>query len=133
MLNFIFGKDTKSVRTFNFITSFGWLVIIVFALYKPNTVALPHIMLENYVSQLIFASLTCLFCLLSFTAVDYRRRLFKVMCLLLGSLFQSITAVYYVTIYPPLDLMLLVCSGFALWFFLAVLYIIRYEGLRDVK
>lgn len=126
--------STVSARLTNGITSSVWLIVIILHKYNWMPLHLDTSEDMHLYGHIGFCIATIFFTSFSFLILnDYSKRLCKVFSLLLGSLFHSITAAYFVTIFPPLDLMLLVCSGFALWFLLAALYIIKSEGLRYVS
>ena len=78
----------------------------------------------------ILTGLTVLFAIIGFSSEKDKRQLFKVAGLIFGSLTQAILASFYISVYPPFEPMLIVCSLLSTWFLGAVMYIAYVEGME---
>lgn len=131
-LKLLYGKDTRSVRTFNFAIHVIWVYLILVHLSNLSAVYLPTNIVDNHALILGLAITTVIVTLGSFIESDEWKLKVKYMSLTLGGFTQSIIAIQYIRIFPPLSIMVIVCTALALWFIGGALYI-KYAYERDVE
>lgn len=128
----VFGKDTRTAQWYNVILAILWVGIFIANIYCDVLVYLPYAVREIAGTVVVIYSLVILFALLAFRCTGRPKQMFKSFALLLGSLAQAIIANRYVTDYPPLDVALIISTGFSLLFVGAVIYIVLCEGVDGV-
>lgn len=133
MLKWLFGTGTRSVQTFNLCINTIWLSILALHLTGFILLDLPDILIKNVGVLILGSIIVNVLGFTSFLVTGFRHQLFKIGALLLNSLLQAIIATFYVTKYPPFEMIILVNVSFSIWFLLAVLYISKMEGLDGIK
>lgn len=118
MLNRLYGRDTRNVRIYNLGFHSIWFMLCVSHIFGVIEVDLPNTF-EPRGTQLVWLLLACI--LSSFVSLIpehccKNRDLYKYLSLLLGALIEFIIAYKYVTIYPPLNLMVIVSTYLGFWF-----------------
>jgi len=129
VLHQLYGRDTRSAQVVNAIVSTVWTLLISLHIYGVITVDLPMNVEESPQMTITLLLSSAGFGVWGMLARDKQKQVFKIFSFLLGSVSQVILANGFFTKYPPFELMMLVCTGMSLWFFLAVFFILRCEGL----
>lgn len=132
LLNTIYGRDTRSAQVLNILFSGLW--VIGLALHSLGVVALdlPEIMLPSVHDLLIVAAVSMIFSVLGMLTKGRQHQVIKFFGLSLGAVLQGILANGYFTVYPPLEVMLVINLAVAFWFIGALLYIAKCEGLNGI-
>lgn len=128
LLNTIYGSDTRSAQVLNIL--FSWLWVIGLALHTTGIVLLdlPSIMLPVVNDLLLVATISTLFSAIGLVTKGRQHQVLKFFGLSLGAVLQGILANGYFTVYPPLDVMLVINLAVVFWFLGALLYIAKCEG-----
>lgn len=131
LLNKLFGRDTRPAQVINMIVSIIWFVAFLLHLNDHVEVELPQMVVTNLsiIGYMVVA--TVLFGLVGLFTKGRPHQVFKSFGLVLGSLIQAVLANGYVTEYPPLDMLIVVCTGLSIWFLLAAFYIFKCEGINE--
>lgn len=120
LLKGLFGKDIRSVRVMNAGVHLMWTYLIVTQLAGLASVNLPSPSSADIATILGLSIATVIVTLYTFI---FRTSLkAKYVSFTLGSLTQVIIGIQYLTLYPPLDIMVVVSIGFSIWLFLCALY-----------
>lgn len=125
ILKCLYGVDTRNIRIYNLGFHLMWFILCVSHIYEILEIDLPNTF-EPRVSTLVWLLLACLFTsLISLIPEHYcrNRDLYKYISLLLGSLIEFIIAYKYVTIYPPLNPMVIVATYLGFWFLGGALFV----------
>ena len=132
LLNTIYGRDPRSAQVLNILFSGLW--VIGLALHSLGVVALdlPEIMLPSVHDLLIVAAVSMIFSVLGMLTTGRQHQVIKFFGLSLGAVLQGILANGYFTVYPPLEVMLVINLAVAFWFIGALLYIAKCEGLNGI-
>lgn len=132
LLNTIYGRDTRSAQVLNIIFSGLW--VIGLSLHSLGVVALdlPAILLPGVHDLFIVAAVSMIFSVLGMLTKGKKHQVIKFYGLSLGAVLQGILANGYFTVYPPLDVMLVINLAVAFWFLGALLYIAKCEGLDGI-
>lgn len=132
-LQSMFGNGTRSVQSINFSTNIVWFILISLPLIN-IPIDVPAMLYTDTTYLHILCGMSIILSLIGFlTKHHHKKQLFKTAGLIFGALVQAIISSFYVTIYPPFEPMLIVCSLLSLWFLGAVLYISNIEGLYESK
>ena len=128
LLNTIYGRDTRSAQVLNIL--FSWLWVIGLALHTTGIVLLdlPSIMLPVVNDLLLVATISTLFSAIGLVTKGRQHQVLKFFGLSLGAVLQGILANGYFTVYPPLEVMLVINLAVVFWFLGALLYIAKCEG-----
>lgn len=131
LLNKLFGRDTRPAQVINIIVSILWFVAFLLHLNDHVEVELPKMVVTNLsvIGYMVVA--TVLFGLVGLFTKGRPHQVFKSFGLVLGALIQAVLANGYVTDYPPLDMLIVVCTGLSIWFLLAAFYIFKCEGINE--
>lgn len=132
LLNTIYGRDTRSAQVLNILFSGLW--VIGLALHSLGVVALdlPEILLTGVHDLFIVAAVSMIFSVLGMLTKGKKHQVIKFYGLSLGAVLQGILANGYFTVYPPLEVMLVINLAVAFWFLGALLYIAKCEGLDGI-
>lgn len=132
LLNTIYGRDTRSAQVLNILFSGLWAIGL--ALHSLGVVALdlPEIMLSSVHDLFIVAAVSMIFSVLGMLTKGKPHQVIKFYGLSLGAVLQGILANGYFTVYPPLEVMLVINLAVAFWFIGALLYIAKCEGLDGI-
>lgn len=125
ILKCLYGADTRNVRIYNLGFHAIWFMLCVSHIFGIIEVDLPNTF-EPRVTKLVWLLLACI--LSSFVSLipEYyckNRDLYKYLSLLLGALIEFIVAYKYVTIYPPLNPMVIVSTYLGFWFLGGALFV----------
>lgn len=128
VLNTLYGRDTRPAQMLNILFSTMWVVGL--SLHLTNVVALdlPAIMLPGVADMLAISVGSLIFSLLGFVTKGQRHQVLKFFGISIGAVLQGILANGYFTMYPPLEVMLVINLVVMFWFLGALLYIARCEG-----
>ena len=128
LLNTIYGRDTRSAQVLNIL--FSWLWVIGLALHTTGIVLLdlPSIMLPVVNDLLLVATISTLFSAMGLVTRGRRHQVIKFFGISLGAVLQGVLANGYFTVYPPLEVMLVINLAVVFWFLGALLYIAKCEG-----
>lgn len=129
VLYVLFGRDTRAAQVVNVFASALWGLALIIHLYAGVEVELPHHVVDHHYAIFLFVSMTMAFGVAGLLTVQRAHQIFKSFGLILGALLQAVLANGYVTEYPPLDMLIVVCAGLSVWFLLAVFYIFQCEGI----
>lgn len=131
ILQIMFGNSTRSVQSICLSTNIIWIILVSLPLINVP-IDTPKIEYGDFPYIHVLCMLSIIFSVLGFTNPkhSYRQQLFKTAGLIFGSLVQAIISSLYVTVYPPFEPMLIVCSLLSLWFLSAVIYISNIEGIK---
>lgn len=132
LLNTIYGRDTRSAQVLNILFSGLW--VIGLALHSLGVVALdlPEILLTGVRDLFIVAAVSMIFSVLGMLTKGKRHQVIKFFGISLGAVLQGVLANGYFTVYPPLEVMLVINLAVAFWFLGALLYIAKCEGLDGI-
>lgn len=128
LLNTIYGRDTRSAQVLNILFSLLW--VIGLALHTTGIVLLdlPSIMLPVVNDLLLVATISTLFSAIGLVTKGRRHQVIKFFGISLGAVLQGVLANGYFTVYPPLEVMLVINLAVVFWFLGALLYIAKCEG-----
>lgn len=128
LLNYIYGRDTRSAQVLNILFSGLW--IIGLSLHRLGVIALdlPDILLQGVHDLFIVAAVSTTFSVLGMLTKGKKHQVIKFYGLSLGAVLQGILANGYFTVYPPLEVMLVINLAVVFWFLGALLYITKCEG-----
>lgn len=128
LLNTIYGRDTRSAQVLNILFSGLW--VIGLALHTTGIVLLdlPSIMLPVVNDLLLVATISTLFSAIGVVTKGRRHQVIKFFGISLGAVLQGVLANGYFTVYPPLEVMLVINLAVVFWFLGALLYIAKCEG-----
>ena len=128
LLNSIYGRDTRSAQVLNILFSGLW--VIGLSLHTTGIVLLdlPSIMIPSVNDLLLVATISTLFSASGLMTKGKRHQVLKFFGLSLGAVLQGVLANGYFTVYPPLEVMLVINLAVVFWFLGALLYITKCEG-----
>ena len=128
LLNTIYGRDTRSAQVLNILFSGLW--VIGLSLHTTGIVLLdlPSIMLSGVNDLLLVATISTLFSAIGLVTKGRRHQVIKFFGISLGAVLQGVLANGYFTVYPPLEVMLVINLAVVFWFLGALLYITKCEG-----
>lgn len=132
MLKLFYGIDTRSVRVLNLTIHLLWAYLIITHLSGLAQVHLPEKAEPNFSLILGLAVTTIAATSLSFADNIYKMRI-KYLSLVLGSITQTLIGLKYASIYPPFDVMVLVCSILAIWFVGGAIYVKNRQGITNAN
>lgn len=130
MLKYVYGRDTRPIQWVNVILSFLWVVVMLSERLSLIPINIPNPIRQEFEALFILACATILFAVIGFATVKRAHQVIKTFALLCGALMWAVIANGYVSAYPPLDMMLFVSTALSLWFFFAVFYVVKCEGLN---
>ncbi len=131
ILSLMYGRDTRPAQVLNTLVSVLWAVVLLIQEFDMEAVNIP-VMVQSQITTCIWlCAFAVVFATLGLLTHGRPHQIFKTFALLLGALHQAIIANGYVTEYPPLDIQLVVSTVLSVWFMLAVLYVLRCEGIND--
>lgn len=130
VLSIFYGRDTRPVQWVNVILCTVWVVVMLSVHLNLIPINIPKPIQQEFEALFILASATISFAVIGFTTVKRTHQVIKTFALLCGALMWAVIANGYVSAYPPLDIMLFVSTALSLWFFFAVFYIVKCEGLN---
>ena len=124
ILKYLYGVNTRNVRIYNLGFHSIWLVFCISHIYGIIKIDLPNTFEPKY-NSLIWLMLACLVTSIASMPISRckNRDLYKYISLLLGALIEFIIAYKYVTIYPPLNLMVIVSTCLGFWFLGGALFV----------
>lgn len=131
ILSLMYGRDTRPAQVLNTLVSVLWVVLLLIQEFNIEAVNIPASIQSRIAMGIWLCALAVVFACLGLVTHGRPHQIFKTFALLLGSLHQAIIANGYVTEYPPLDIQLVVSTVLSVWFMLAVLYVLRCEGIND--
>lgn len=128
LLNYIYGRDTRSAQVLNILFSSLWVIGLL--LHRLGVVALdlPEILLQGVHDLFVVAAVSTIFSVLGMLTKGKKHQVIKFYGLSLGAVLQGILANGYFTVYPPLEVMLVINLAVVFWFLGALLYIAKCEG-----
>lgn len=129
ILRSVYGRDTRAAQMVNVFMSSVWAVLLILHNHGCIILDIPVMINNGIASVTVVAMLAVVFSALGFFTTGKQHQLFKGFGLSLGAVFYGILTNGYVSIYPPLDMMLVVCLSISLWFTGGLLYIMKCEGL----
>ena len=127
-LNAIYGRDTRSAQVLNIIFSGLWVIGLSLHTLGIVLLDLPSIMLSGINDLLVVASLSTAFSAIGLVAKGRQHQVLKFFGLSLGAVLQGVLANGYFTVYPPLEVMLVINLAVVFWLLGALLYITKCEG-----
>lgn len=127
-LNTIYGRDTRSAQVLNIIFSGLWAIGLSLHMLGVVLLDLPSIIQSGVKSLLAVTYLATAFSVIGFVTKGKQHQVLKFFGLSLGAVLQGILANGYFTVYPPLEVMLVINLALVFWFLGALLYISRCEG-----
>ena len=128
LLNFLYGRDTRTVQVLNIMFSGFWATVLILHSTDTILIDLPSIMLSGIKSLLVVAVASTLFSSIGLVTKGRQHQVLKFFGLSLGAVLQGILANGYFTVYPPLEVMLVINLAVVFWFLGALLYITKCEG-----
>lgn len=131
ILSLMYGRDTRPAQILNTLVSVLWVVLLLIQEFNIEAVNIPPVVQSQIVMGIWLCTLAVVFACLGLVTYGRPHQIFKTFALLLGALHQAIIANGYATEYPPLDIQLVVSTVLSVWFMLAVLYVLRCEGIND--
>jgi len=131
ILSLMYGRDTRPAQILNTLVSVLWAVLLLIQEFNVAAVNIPASIQSQIAMGIWLCALAVVFACLGLVTHGRPHQIFKTFALLLGSLHQVIIANGYATEYPPLDIQLVVSTVLSVWFMLAVLYVLRCEGIND--
>lgn len=132
VLRHIYGEGTKPTRVTNIVLSSIWLCMLILSKLGYVWLFVPPLILEGFRTATIIALFSIVFTVLSLLTEGHRARTFSFFGISLGAVLQGVLANGYVSVYPPLDMMLVLCFAIMVWFVGALLYIVKCEGYYGV-
>lgn len=129
ILRSIYGQDTRAAQMVNVFMSSVWAFLLSLQYMGWIILDTPSMLNSSMPRIIAIAVLAVVFTVLGFLTSGKQHQVFKCFGLSLGAVFYGILTNGYVSIYPPLDMMLVVCLSISIWFTGGLLYIIRCEGL----
>ena len=128
LLNSIYGRDTRSAQVLNILFSGLW--VIGLSLHTTGIVLLdlPSIMIHGVRDLLVVSVASMVFSSIGLVTKGRQHQVLKFFGLSLGAVLQGILANGYFTVYPPLEVMLVINLAVVFWFLGALLYITKCEG-----
>lgn len=126
----LFGRDTRPTQVINVGVSICWAIALALNLYGVVEVNLPTLVKSHSASLFHLAVVTTFFGAMGLITIGRAHQVFKAFGLVLGALGQAILANGFVSKFPPLDMLMVVCAGLSVWYMLAVLYILKCEGIN---
>lgn len=130
-LYLIFGRDTRPTQVINVVVSIFWAIALALHTYGYMQVELPHQVDAYSVALLLIVTSAVFFGLIGLVTRGRPHQIFKSFGLVLGALTQAILANGYVSQFPPLDMLMVICAGLSIWYLLAVFYVFRCEGINE--
>jgi hypothetical protein len=130
ILSLMYGRDTRPAQILNTLVSVLWVVLLLIQEFNIEAVNIPASIQSQIATGIWLCALAVVFACLGLLTHGRPHQIFKTFALLLGALHQAIIANGYVTEYPPLDIQLVVSTVLSVWFMLAVLYVLRCEGIN---
>lgn len=127
-LNTIYGRDTRSAQVLNIIFSGLWAIGLSLHMLGIVLLDLPSIIQSGVEGLLVVTCLATAFSVIGFVTKGRQHQVLKFFGLSLGAVLQGILANGYFTVYPPLEVMLVINLALVFWFLGALLYISRCEG-----
>lgn len=132
LLNTIYGRDTRSAQVLNILFSGLWVIGLALHSFGIVALDLPKIMLPSIHDLFIVAAVSMIFSVFGILTKGKKHQVVKFFGLSLGAVLQGILANSYFTVYPPLEVMLVINLAVAFWFVGALLYIAKCEGLDGI-
>lgn len=130
ILSLMYGRDTRPAQILNTLVSVLWVVLLLIQEFNIGAVNIPASIQSQIATCIWLCAFAVVFAMFGLLTHGRPHQIFKTFALLLGSLHQAIIANGYVTEYPPLDIQLVVSTVLSVWFMLAVLYVLRCEGIN---
>lgn len=130
-LYLIFGRDTRPTQVINVVVSIFWAIALALHTYEYMQVELPQQVDAYSVALLQIVIAAVFFGLIGLVTRGRPHQIFKAFGLVLGALTQAILANGYVSQFPPLDMLMVICAGLSIWYLLAVFYVFRCEGINE--
>ena len=131
-LNAIYGRDTRSAQVLNIIFSGLWVIGLSLHTLGIVLLDLPSIIQSGVNDLLLVATISTLFSAIGLVTKGRRHQVIKFFGISLGAVLQGVLANGYFTVYPPLEVMLVINLAVAFWFLGALLYIAKCEGLDGI-
>lgn len=128
LLNAIYGRDTRSAQVLNIIFSGLWVIGLSLHTLGIVLLDLPSIMLPSVNDLLLVATISTLFSAIGLVTKGRRHQVIKFFGISLGAVLQGVLANGYFSVYPPLEVMLVINLAVVFWFLGALLYIAKCEG-----
>ena len=123
-----YGRDTRSTQVLNILFSGMWVLGLDLHRLGWLQVDIPVIINNNIDGVTIIALLAMGFSILGFVTKGRRHQVLKFFGLSLGAVLQGVLANGYFTVYPPLEVMLVINLAVVFWLLGALLYITKCEG-----
>lgn len=127
-LNAIYGRDTRSTQILNIIFSGLWVIGLSLHISGIILLDLPSIMLARVNALLIVACLSMVFSAIGLVTKGRRHQVFKFFGISIGAVLQGVLANGYFTVFPPLEVILVINLTVLFWFVGVLLYIAKCEG-----
>ena len=128
LLNSIYGRDTRSAQVLNILFSSLWAIGLSLHTTGIVLLDLPSIMLPSVNDLLLVATISTSFSAIGLVTKGRRHQVIKFFGLSLGAVLQGVLANGYFSVYPPLEVMLVINLAVVFWFLGALLYIAKCEG-----
>ena len=128
ILKWLYGTDTRNVRIYNLGFHSIWLVLCISHIHGVLEMDFPNAF-EPRITTVVWLQIACIVTsIVSLVPMQYvkNRELYKYISLLLGALIEFIVAYKYVTVYPPLNPMVIVSTQLGFWFLGGALFV-KYE------
>lgn len=119
----IYGNGTHNLRVFTLLISSVWGVLVVLSLSGSIELHLPDNPLVNF--HLLGVMLVVTSCItgLSFFVKGVEGVMLRFFSLTTGALSQALLALRFSSVYPPLDVMSLMCTVTSLWLLGGAFYV----------
>ena len=133
ILKCLYGTDTRNVRIYNLGFHSIWLMLCVGHILGIIEIDFPDVF-EPRVTTVIALQVMCVVTnIVSLFPIHYckNRELYKYISLLLGALIEFIIAYKYVTIYPPLNPMVVFSTQLGFWFLGGALFVKQEKKVRN--
>ena len=128
LLNTIYGRDTRSAQVLNILFSGLWVIGLSLHTLGIVLLDLPSIIQSGVNDLLLVATISTLFSAIGLVTKGRRHQVIKFFGISLGAVLQGVLANGYFTVYPPLEVMLVINLAVVFWFLGALLYITKCEG-----
>ena len=133
ILKYVYGTDTRNVRIYNLGFHTIWLILCVSHILGIIEIDFPNAF-EPRVTTLVWLQVACIVTsIVSLAPIQYckNRELYKYVSLLLGALIEFIVAYKYVTVYPPLNPMVVFSTQLGFWFLGGALFVKHEKKVKD--
>lgn len=128
ILQTIYGRDTRSAQMVNILFCGIWAIALWLHSRGTIILALPVVVNHGIFDVIIVALAATVFGVMGLVTKGQRHQVIKFFGISLGAVLQGVLANGYFTVYPPLEVMLVINLAVFFWFLGALLYIAKCEG-----